>query len=254
MTRGVWLEELTWPEAARHFAAGAIVVVPVGPRSKEHRHHLRISTHYHVARALCDRVIMALPVVAAPVIDFGYYPAFLRHLGSQHQRAETFSALVRDVIDGFIAQGVRRLAIVNTGVSTVPPLRIVVRDLYTRYKLRLPIADIERLGRAARERLSRQRLGGHADQFETATMLAIAPDLVRMGQQRADYGMSQPATVFYVPAEFSGDPDSGPNHGATGTRGDPSQACAEDGEARCRHRWRKRSWRGLRALFPDAPA
>jgi mycofactocin precursor peptide peptidase len=49
VTLGVWLEDLTWPEAARHFAAGAIVAVPVGPRSKEHGHHLRMSTDYHVA-------------------------------------------------------------------------------------------------------------------------------------------------------------------------------------------------------------
>lgn len=49
MTLGVWLEDLTWPEAARHFAAGAIVVVPVGPRSKEHGHHPRTGTDYRVA-------------------------------------------------------------------------------------------------------------------------------------------------------------------------------------------------------------
>jgi creatinine amidohydrolase len=233
VTHGVWLEHLTWPEAARHFATGAIVVVPVNPRSKEHGHHLRMS--------------------AAPVIDFGYYPAFLRHPGSQHLRAESFSALVRDVLDGFIAQGVRRLAIVNTGVSIVPPLRIFARDLYKRCKLRVPIADIELLGPAARERPSRQRLGGQADQFETATMLAIAPDIVHMEQECADYGMFQPATVFYVPTEFSGDPDSGPDHSATGTRGDPSQACAEDGEALLAE-MAEEVVAGLRALFPDAPA
>jgi hypothetical protein len=46
VTLGVWLEDLTWPEAARHSAAGAIVAVPVGPRSKEHG---QTGTDYRVA-------------------------------------------------------------------------------------------------------------------------------------------------------------------------------------------------------------
>ena len=82
----------------------------------------------------------------------------------------------------FLDQGATRLAIVSTGVSTVPPIRIVVRDLYTRRGVRVPVADIERLGLAVRRRLSRQELGGHADQFETSTVLAIEPGAVDMAR------------------------------------------------------------------------
>jgi creatinine amidohydrolase len=250
---GVWLEDLTWHEAAVRLEAGAVVVVPIGARSKEHGRHLPMSTDYRVARALGDRLIAALPVVVAPVIDFGYYPAFVRYPGSQHLRAETFAALVQDVLDGFIDQGVGRIAIVNTGVSTVPPLRIVVRDLYARRKLRVPVADIERLGLGVRRRLSRQALGGHADQFETATMRVIAPDLVRMENAVADYGNArdQPDTVFYLPTEFSGDPEAGVDFSATGARGDPSQADAATGEMLLAE-MAAELVAGLRALFPEA--
>ncbi len=233
MTQGAWLEDLAWPQAAQRRDADAVVVVPVGARSKEHGHHLPMQTDYLVARALGDRLVRALPVLVAPVIDFGYYPAFVNYPGSQHLRAETFMALLEDVLHGFLDQGFSRVAIFNTGVSTVPPIRIVVRDLYARRKIRVPVADIEALGQGLRRRLSRQQLGGHADQFETSTMLAIAPGLVDMEKAQADYGhvLAQPKTVFYIPTEFSGDPDSGPDYTSTGVRGDPSLADAAEGEA-----------------------
>jgi creatinine amidohydrolase len=247
---GAWLEDLTWPQAAARIADGAVVVIPIGARSKEHGHHLPLKTDYLVARALGDRLIRALPVLVAPVIDFGYYPAFLRYPGSQHLRAETFIAVLQDVLNGFLDQGVTRLAIVNTGVSTVPPIRIVVRDLYTRRGVRIPVADIERLGLAVRRRLSRQQLGGHADQFETSTVLAIAPDAVDMARAEPDYGnaLTEPPTVFYVPTEFRGDPASGPDYSKTGVRGDPTQANAAEGEELLNEMVREIA-EGLTALF-----
>jgi len=73
--RGAFVEDLTWPEAGARIAAGAVVIVPVGRRVAE-----------------------ALPVLVAPVVSFGYYPAFVRYPGSQHLRAETFIALLTDVL------------------------------------------------------------------------------------------------------------------------------------------------------------
>jgi len=252
---GAWLEDLTWPQAAERIAAGAVVVIPVGARSKEHGHHLPLKTDYLVARALGDRLISLLPVLVAPVIDFGYYPAFLRYPGSQHLRAETFMALLQDVLNGFLDQGAVRLAIVNTGVSTVPPIRIVVRDLYTRRGVRVPVADIEQLGQAVRRRLMRQKLGGHGDQFETSTILAIDPASVDMARAEPDYGnaLEQPNTVFYLPTDFRGDPASGPDYSKTGVRGDPTEANAAEGEELLAEMARELA-AGITALFGIAAA
>ena len=115
---GDYLERLTWPEAKARFDADAIVVIPIGAQSKEHGHHLPLNTDFLLATELTARVVAELPVVAAPVISFGYYPAFRHYPGSQHLKAETFIALLRDLIEGFINQGVKNIAIINTGVST----------------------------------------------------------------------------------------------------------------------------------------
>jgi creatinine amidohydrolase len=249
--RGAFLEDLTWTEAGARIAADAVVVLPVGAAAKEHGPHLPLRTDYLVARELGRRVAEALPVLVAPVISFGYYPAFVRYPGSQHLRAETFTALVTDVLTGFVRQGVRRLAIINTGVSTEAPIRIVVRDFYAEHGLRVAVADLATLGRAVKPRL-RQKLGGHADELETSLVLAIDPGAVRMDRAEPDYGHAGDArkTVFYVPVVFDGDPASGPDWSRIGARGDPSLATRETGEAALAEITRELV-DGLVALHPD---
>ncbi|HET6520779.1 MAG TPA: creatininase family protein [Geminicoccaceae bacterium] len=249
---GVWLEDLTWPEAKARLDAGAVVVVPVGAIAKEHGHHLPLKTDFLLARELGRRVAAALPVVVAPVIPFGYYPAFVRYPGSQHLRSETFVALLTDILGKLIDDGARRLAVINTGVSTEAPLRVAVRDLYADTGVRVHTADIRDLGRGLRPRFA-QKLGGHGDEVETSMVLAIAPETVRLELAETDYGhaLETPATVFYGPTVFDGDPASGPDYSRTGVRGDPTLATAGKGEAILAEMARELA-DGLRALFPEA--
>jgi creatinine amidohydrolase len=250
--RGVWLEELTWPEADARLRAGAVVVVPIGAAAKEHGPHLPLATDALVARELSRRVALELPVVVAPVVGFGYYPAFVGYPGSQHLRAATFVALLTDVFVGLIRQGVTRIAVINTGVSTEAPLRVAVRDLYAAHRVRVAVADIRGLGQGAADLLG-QKLGGHADELETSLVLAIAPRAVRMDRAEPDYGhaLEAPATVFYQPTVFDQDPASGPDYSRTGARGDPSLATAEKGR-RILDAMAQELCDGLRALYPEA--
>ncbi len=77
-------------------------------------------------------------------------PAFTRYPGSQHLRAETFIALLTDIIDGFIRHKVRDLVIVNTGVSTEGAVQIAVRDTLQTHGVRIAVADIRALGKTKR--------------------------------------------------------------------------------------------------------
>ena len=230
--KGVWLEDLTWPEAAERLSGGAPVIVPIGARAKEHGHHLPLKTDYMLARALCDGIAGELPVVIAPVIDFGYYPAFAGYPGSQHLKAGTFTALVEEVIEAFVAQGAKMIAVVNTGVSTEGPVQVAVRNIQARHGVQVAVADIRRLGKAS-DHLLTQKLGGHGDEHETSVILAIDPSVVKMERAEEDYGhmLDDPPNVFYRPARFTGDPQAGTNYSATGVRGDPTLATAEKGRA-----------------------
>jgi len=178
--KGVWLEDLTWPEARARFDDGAVVIVPIGAAAKAHGPHLPLKTDAVTARALGQGLIERLPVVAAPVLGFGFYPAFTGFAGSQHLSADTFKALVRELLGNFTAHGVRRIALVNTGVSTEKPLDEVARQLGD-----VVVLHMRGLGGAA-EGLIEHKEGGHADERETSVMLALDPRSVRMDRLEPD--------------------------------------------------------------------
>lgn len=250
--RGVYLGDLTWPEAKTWIDAGRVVVVPIGAAAKEHGHHLPLKTDIMLAEALSRGVVEALPVVVAPIVGFGYYPAFRHYPGSQHLSPETFSAVLREILQGFIAQGAKRIAVINTGVSTEPVLHVVLRELYEETGVRIQVADIRRLGKDT-DRLLEQTSGGHADEHETSIILAIDPSVVHLDRAVADYGNTdqQPKTVYYAPTVFRGDPESGPDYSTRGARGDPTLATAEKGRAILDASIRDLV-DGLKALFPEA--
>ncbi|HEY2610957.1 MAG TPA: creatininase family protein, partial [Reyranella sp.] len=119
---GVWLEDLTWPEAKARFEAGMPVVIPVGAASKAHGPHLPLKTDALTARALAQKLIERLPMIAAPVVGFGFYPAFTSFAGSQHLSADTFKALLTELLGNLRGHGVKRIVLLNTGVSTEKPI------------------------------------------------------------------------------------------------------------------------------------
>jgi creatinine amidohydrolase len=199
--KGAWLEDLTWLEAKARFDAGAVVVVPVGAASKAHGPHLPLKTDALTARALGQGLIERLPVVAAPVLGFGFYPAFTSFAGSQHLSADTFKALVRELLGNFTAHGVARIALINTGVSTEKPLDDVARQLGD-----VVVLHMRGLGCAA-EGLIEHKEGGHADERETSVMLALDPRSVRMDKLKLDGPFEK-----------------------TGATGDPTRATAFKGE------------------------
>lgn len=196
---GTWLEDLTWFEAKARFEAGALVVVPIGAAAKAHGPHLPLKTDALTARALAQRLIERLPVVAAPVVGFGYYPAFTSFAGSQHLSANTFKSLLGELLAGLRTHGVRRFVVLNTGVSTEKPLDELASD-------DLLILHMRDMGSAA-EALLDVPEGGHADERETSVMLALDPGSVRMDR--------------LLPG--------GPFE-RTGATGDPSRATAFKGE------------------------
>jgi len=182
---GVWLEDLTWPEAKQRFDADAVVVVPIGAASKAHGAHLPLKTDALTARALGQKLIERLAVVAAPVVGFGYYPAFTSFAGSQHLTADTFKALMRELIASLMAHGVKRIALINTGVSTEKPLDEIAAETGAL------VLHMRLIGRAA-EGLIEHKDGGHADERETSVMLALDPRSVRMAELKpaADFKLS----------------------------------------------------------------
>jgi creatinine amidohydrolase len=198
---GVWLEDLTWPEAKARFEAGMPVVIPIGAAAKAHGPHLPLKTDALTARALAQKLIERLPVIAAPVVGFGFYPAFTAFAGSQHLSSATFKALLAELLANLRGHGVNRIVLLNTGVSTEKPIDEVAAGAAD-----LVVLHMRGLGTAA-DRLLDVPEGGHADERETSVMLALEPRSVRMDR-----------LALNGPFE------------KTGATGDPTRATAFKGE------------------------
>ena len=198
---GVWLEDLTWPEARARFSDDAVVVIPIGAAAKAHGPHLPLKTDALTARALAQKLIERLPVIAAPVVGFGFYPAFTSFAGSQHVSVGTFKALLLDLIGNLRRDAVRRIVLLNTGVSTEKPIDEIGADADD-----VLVLHMRGLGTAADTLLDAPE-GGHADERETSVMLAVEPRSVRMNELSLDGPFER-----------------------TGATGDPSRATAFKGE------------------------
>jgi creatinine amidohydrolase len=247
--RGCFLEDLTWDEAEKQFAAGRPVLVPVGAFAKEHGLHLPLKTDSVIARHLAKSIAEALPVVVAPVVGFGYYPAFVDYPGSQHLSAETFIALVSEILIGFVDHGVRRLAVLNTGYSTEAPLRLAARAVLEKRGVSVAIADLRQLGQRSRARL-RQSGGGHADEHETSLMLAIEPAAVRHERAlRVEERARADTAPWTQPGMLSRDSNH-PDYSSSGATGDPALANAQLGREFLEEMVSELI-NGLRRLYPD---
>ena len=250
-TSGRFIEDLSWPDVAEAFRTDRPVIVPVGAIAKEHGRHLPMKTDWLLARALAQGIAARLPVLIAPIVPFGYYPVFQSYPGSQHLSADTFARLLTELLERLLDQGARRIAILNTGVSTEGPIGLVTRGILERRGVRVGIADIRRLGRAA-DHLLEQKIGGHADERETSILLAIAPELVRMDLAKRDYGREPAPGVFVTPTTMQSSDKHAADYSEIGAFGDPTLASADKGRAFLDAMIRELV-DGLVALFPDLP-
>jgi creatinine amidohydrolase len=229
---GYRLADLTWPEAAELIGDGLPVLLPVGASAKAHGPHLPLGTDRLVVEAVSERLLSQMPVLVAPVVGHGFYPAFIDYPGSQHVEAATFQALVVDLIEGFLRHGAERIVLLNNGISTEAPLRLATHAILHRHGVRVLTADLPRMGRSC-DGLWADPSGGHADERETSLMLAIAPALVRLdrlGGPEADGSVEPDLKHLRQPVRLTPEERPGGMLNLSGTTGDASAATAEKGE------------------------
>jgi creatinine amidohydrolase len=191
----VFMAELSWPEYQAKVAAEAPVFLPLGA-TEQHGPHMAMNVDVVLPTAVCEQVARALGGIVAPTIPYGYksqprsgggesFP------GTTSLDAQTFSLVVRDVIRGLAADGVRRLVVINGHFENMWPAVEGV-DLGLREARRDGIADLQVMRleywdfvrRETLDRLFPEGFPGteleHASLLETSLMLLLRPELVEM--------------------------------------------------------------------------
>ena len=205
-------------------------MLPIGGGTKEHGPHLPLGTDLMVTEELANRVFASAsaPLVMLPPLAYAYYPAFVDWKGSVSISAETFKNFVGDIIRSFARHGVKKFLILDGGVSTHFPLRIMSYDLRNELDIYVAVTNIRGLGVEVEEAVCEQEKGGHADESETSCMLAIRSDLVKLHKAVKEYASLIPNMYGengVLKVAVSGKMDS-----PHGINGDPTLANSEKGE------------------------
>ena len=184
--KGCVLSQMTWIEARERLTSETLVVIPLGAGAKEHGPHLLLSNDAQLASYFTLRVLAAEDVVVAPSIDYSYYPAFVEYPGSTHLRLETARDMLVDIVKSLAHHGPRRFYVLNTGVSTVKPLKAAQGQLAAE-GITLAYTDIIAAGKATCDEVEQQPEGTHADEIETSMMLYIGLGTVDMSKATKDF-------------------------------------------------------------------
>jgi creatinine amidohydrolase len=217
------IEDLTWLEAEKILKDYEVVLIALGARTKEHGPHLLLKNDFVMAEYLKDRVVAEVPVVILPTLQYGYYPAFLEYPGSVSLKTETFTNVVVDICMSMYGYGIRKFYILNTGVSTLRPLKRAEEELGKKGVI-LRYFNILEADKKIPSGYLKQEGGTHADEGETSMMLYIAPETVDMSKAVKDYD-ARPNR-----RGLTRDPEGSGHYSPTGIWGDPTLATREKGE------------------------
>ena len=221
--KGILLEDLTWMEAEKVLTPETVVVIPVGAESKEHGPHSKLKNDFIMAQYFERQVLDRANVVIAPTVNYSFYPAFVEYPGSTSLRLETARDMFVDICRVLSAYGPKRFYALNTGVSTMRPLKAAAMILEAE-GIHFTYTNLLEAGAAAEKAVSKQEGGTHADEIETSMMLYIDPSSVEMSKAVKDYH----------PSEHGGltrDPKKPGAYSASGVYGDATLATREKGEA-----------------------
>jgi creatinine amidohydrolase len=227
--KGIRIGELTYEQVPTALETHPVVVLPIGGGSKEHGPHLPLGTDFWLAEGLAERVVEQAPVLLLPTLAYAYYPAFVDWAGSISIRSRVFMDLVGDIVRSMHRHGARRFLLLDTGVSTHPPLKTLSSELHEELGVMVAVTDITKLGAEVAAEIEEQSSGGHADEMETSYMLVLKPELVQMDRAPREWRKGIPGAVG--PSGVLKVHVGGKMRTQHGINGDATLATREKGEA-----------------------
>ena len=112
------VHELNWMQLEEYLARDDRIVLPLG--STEQHGYLSLGTDNILAERVSLEAAEPLGVPVLAVLPYGLTPAFAAFPGSPSLRLETFTALLRDLLDSLYGQGFRRFLLVNGHGGNTP--------------------------------------------------------------------------------------------------------------------------------------
>lgn len=186
--RSRYLPAMTRREiAALPDKAWAPVILPVGA-IEQHGPHLPVAVDSYLAQVWIEQLLPRLPAGAscyvAPAITIGKSNEHTGFPGTLSISKETLRLQLLAIAHQVDAWGFRQLAILNTHGGNLAVLGYTLREIRATYGLRAGMLVNRHTAEVSPQETA---YGMHANEVETALMLATAPDLVKEGAV-CDYG------------------------------------------------------------------
>jgi creatinine amidohydrolase len=221
--------ELTWPLLREVDRSAVLVVAPIAA-CEQHSRHLPTFTDAILVTAVAEQVDERLPqqVVLLPTLWLGASSHHTRFGATLTLEVETHVTVLIELLTPLLEDGFQRLLILNGHGGNIDTMHLALRKLQVKYTDRqLSAASYWELAAKELAGLAEgpHKVMGHACEFETSMILALRPELVRLGEVRDDPPPSEPALRGLFLAE---DMKQRTDHGAVGY---PERASAEKGRA-----------------------
>lgn len=173
--RDAWsLFEMSYVDAAsllRQTSRGMIVV----GSTEQHGPHLPLGTDAMGAIAVARGIRRRIPILIAPPVLVGYSPYHMSWPGGLTLRSETLLAVLRDVGVSMTRHGIRKIVFLNGHGGNKPMIDVAASDLQLETGIHALVINYPYLN----ETVFGQRFDlAHAGRFETAAVMAYAPELV----------------------------------------------------------------------------
>jgi len=181
----VFVGDLTRKEFRERIAAGTIkaAIVPTAATEQhnEHLHMIHDTLHVsymaeHAAQKLLPHVVVASPVA------IGVSEHWMQHIGTLTVRPEIFCEYVFDVCNSLVRAGIENVLILNGHGGNVKPMMRRIDEYKDKLGINLRFQSYWDVYDPAlvQQHMEHGRLPGHADEFETSTMLYLDPERVQI--------------------------------------------------------------------------
>lgn len=212
------------------------VVFPVAA-IEQHGSHLPLSTDVRIVEAVATRLDRAFDgrLLILPTVSVGCSEHHMAFAGTLTITHETFRRLVMDVVESAVRHGFRRFLVLNGHGGNIAICGILGEQIGQRWP------EVECLvtnwWTPAMQRLQGLQEGplgsvGHACEFETSILMAVAPELVAKNGMRDDGVQPRTAALHFDLLHGSAAGFYRPFHAfsTSGVFGMPSLASPEKGD------------------------
>ncbi len=231
-----FLPYLSWQEiVALPDKANTVIVLPVAA-IEQHGPHLPCAVDSLISAGVVGKALELLdpsiPAFGLAPLCYGKSDEHIHFAGTMTLRGETLLCTVTEIGESVYRSGFRKLVIVNAHGGQPQVMEMAARELRIRHGDFVVIPHfVWRVPNVASRFLApkEKQLAMHAGHAETAIVMALAPDTVKMHHAVANYPPEFPAKTLMTdgrPAAAWTARDFGPS----GVIGDPTGATREQGE------------------------